>query len=199
MQNYYKKVFLGFNFKCHGNKTLNQSKGLQTSKKRLNLFMYFKYKTFPNGILFSQETHSTKESEIKWKDKFDGNLYYSHGKSNSYDVLIGLSSNKTLTVKKRLCDENGWLLILERLLDGSEFILINFYNAHKEGKQIQTFNKLNILLSNLDLSSEKHIISASDFNLFLDCSLDPKGASPSLKNTFKKRLHTKMCRTHPTG
>ena len=50
---------------------------------------------------------------------------------------------------------------------------LSFYNANTESEHIQTFNKLNMLLSNLDLSSE-HIIFAGDFNLFLDCSLDAK-------------------------
>ena len=103
----------------------NNVKGLQTSKKRLTLLNYFKNKYFPNGILFLQETHSTKENEIKWKDAFDGNLYFSHDKSNS-------SGNKTFTVNKRLCDENGRILILETLIDDSEFILINLYSANIE-------------------------------------------------------------------
>ena len=46
---------INFNFLC------NNVKGLQTSKKRLKLFNYFKNKIFPNGIIFLQETHSTKE------------------------------------------------------------------------------------------------------------------------------------------
>ena len=39
-------------------------------------------------------------------------------------------------------------------------------------------------LSLVDLSSEKHITFAGDFNLFLDYSLDAKCSSPSLKNTL---------------
>ena len=77
-----------FNFLC------NNVKGLQTSKKRLNLFNYFKSKMFPNNIIFLQETHSTKGNKIKWKDAFDSDLYFSHGKSNSCRVLIGSSGNK---------------------------------------------------------------------------------------------------------
>ena len=57
------------NFLC------NNVKGLQTSKKRLKVFHYFNNKIFPNGIIFSLETHSTKENEIKWKDKYEGDLY----------------------------------------------------------------------------------------------------------------------------
>ena len=111
------------------------SMALQTSKNHLKLFKYFKNKIFPNGILFLQEMHSTKENEINCN------------KSNSCEVLIGFSGNKTFTEKLRrnMCDENDQILILEILIDDSEFILINFYNANTESEQIQTFNELNIL------------------------------------------------------
>ena len=61
------------------------------------IWVIIRKKIFPNGILFLQETHSTKENEIKWKDKFNGNLYFVHGKSNSRGVLIGFSGKKTFT------------------------------------------------------------------------------------------------------
>ena len=67
--------------------------------------------------------HPTKENEIKWKKEFDGNLYFSYGRSNSCGVLIGFSGNKTFTVAKRLRVENGGILILETLIDVSEFYL----------------------------------------------------------------------------
>ena len=41
----------------------NNVKGLQSSKKRLKLFQYFKNKISPKGILFLQETHSSKVTE----------------------------------------------------------------------------------------------------------------------------------------
>ena len=42
-------VAINFNFLC------NNLKGLQTSKKRLKLFNYFKNNIFPNHILFLQQ------------------------------------------------------------------------------------------------------------------------------------------------
>ena len=128
--------------------------------------------------------HASKEDEIKWKDEFDGHLYIPYGKLNSCGVLIGFSGYKTFTVKKHQCYENGRILISETLIDDSEFILINFYNANTESEQIQTFNELNMLLSNLNRSSKTHIIFTGDFNLFLDRSLDVKSGFPSLKNTL---------------
>ena len=45
-----------------------------------------------------------------------------------------------------------------------------------------------MLLSNLDLSSENHIIFAGNFNLLLNHALDAKGHSPSLKKYFLSKL-----------
>ena len=43
----------------------NNVKGLQSYKKRLKVFYYLKNESGPNGILFLQETNSTKENEIR--------------------------------------------------------------------------------------------------------------------------------------
>ena len=71
---------------------------------------------------FLQEQHSTKENEIKTKDKFDSNLFFSHGKSNSCGVLIGFSGNKTFSLKKRLCCDNSEILILETMIYDSVYL-----------------------------------------------------------------------------
>ena len=41
----------------------NNVKGLKLTKKRIELFEYFKSKLAPSVVLFAQETHSTKEIE----------------------------------------------------------------------------------------------------------------------------------------
>ena len=91
-------------------------------------------------------------------------------------------------MKKLLCHKNGRILISETYIVDSDFILINFYNANTESEQIQTFNEINMLISDLDLSNEKHIIFAGDFNLFIDCSLDAKVRSPSIKKNSLSKL-----------
>ena len=57
-------------------------KGLQSSKKRVKKFKYFKNKIGHRGILFLQETHSSIYTEKQWNDEFKGQLYFSHGKTN---------------------------------------------------------------------------------------------------------------------
>ena len=166
----------------------NNVKGLQSSKKRLKLFEYFRNKISPNGIVFLQETHSTKNNEIKWKDEFRGNLYFSHGRSNSCGVLTAFLGTKPITVKKKVGDKEGRILILETSIDDCEYILINFYNANTESEQLKTFIVLNDLLLNFNLNESKRIIFAGDFNLYLNRSLDAKGGSPLLKKRSVSEL-----------
>ena len=138
-------------------------------------------------VLYSYKKHiPQRKTKLSGKTNLGGIYIFHMVNQTCVELLIGLSGNKTFTVKKRLCDENGQILILETLIDDSDFILINLYNANTESEKIKTLNELNTLLSNSDLSSEKHIIFAVNFNLFLDCSLDAKGVSPSLKKTLFK-------------
>ena len=85
----------------------NNVKSLQSYKKRLKIFEYLKNKSGPNGILCLQETHFTKENEIRWNDDFNGQIHYFHGKSNSCDVLIAFFGNITYTVRKKASDKHG--------------------------------------------------------------------------------------------
>ena len=79
---------------------LNSVKGLQSNKKPLKLIEYLKEKFNSNGFLFLQETHSTKNNEVAWKQDFNGQVFFSHGKSNSCGVLICYCGSNKLLVKK---------------------------------------------------------------------------------------------------
>ena len=108
----------------------NNVKGFQSTNKRLKLIKYFKDKIVSNGFLFVQETHSTVNDEIKWKDDFKGEVFYSHGKSNSCGVLICFIGSKRLFIRNKLSDNDGRILILDVDIDDENFILINLYNPN---------------------------------------------------------------------
>ena len=79
----------------------NNVKRLQSSKKRLKLTQYFKYKIGSTGVLFLQETHSDSKVEQKWKKDFKGPVFLSHGKSNSCGILIAYFGIGKFIVKKQ--------------------------------------------------------------------------------------------------
>ena len=80
----------------------NNVKGPQATNKRLKFIKYFNDKIVSNGFLFLQETYSTVNDEIKWKDDFKGEVFHSHGKSNSCGVLICFIGSKKLFIRNKL-------------------------------------------------------------------------------------------------
>ena len=166
---------LNFNFLS------NNVKGLQSSKKRLKLFNFLKNKIGPKGILFLQETHSSVETEKKWIDDFKDKIYYSHGKTNSCGVLIAIDGNLNICVKDKVHDNDGRILILDATINGSDYLLINFYNANTEREQLTTIKNLNNLLKDFEDFHDKKVIFAGDFNLIFDRNLESAGGNPLLK------------------
>ena len=141
-------------------------KGLQSSKKRWKLFQCFKNKISPKGILFLQETRSSKVTEKIWSDEFNGDLFFSHGKINSSGVLVGFYGNINYSFKKKLSDNSGRILVLHVTIDGTEYLLINLYNGNIEPEQLNILEGLSKILKDFQGLSENNIIFAGDFNLF---------------------------------
>ena len=128
----------------------NNVKGLQSSKKRVKMFEYFKNKIVHRDILFLQEKHSSIDTEKQWNDEFKGQLYFSHGKTISCSVLIAFYANINAVVKNQFNDDNGRILILEMTIDDTEYLLANVYNANTEQKQLKTLQNVSVMLENFD-------------------------------------------------
>ena len=92
----------------------------------MKLFEYFKSKLAPSGVLFAQETHSLKEIEEKWKDELNGQIFFSHVKSNLCGVFIAFFGSKSVRITKEISDNNGHILILQVKIDkdllGNQFV-----------------------------------------------------------------------------
>ena len=70
-------------------------KGIQNSLERLKIFNYLKENISCNGVLFLQITHSSSKNEIKEKDKFKMELFFSHEKTNLCGVAIGYNGKRS--------------------------------------------------------------------------------------------------------
>ena len=166
----------------------NNVKGFQSTNKRLKLIKYFKDKIVSNGFLFLQETHSTVNDEIKWKDDFKGEVFYSHGKSNSCGVLICFIGSKRLFIRNKLSDNDDCILILDIDIDDKNFILINLYNPNTEAEQLKTLSKLTEMLTKLHLTQNNKIICAGDFNLLFNIKRQSYGGNPVFKKRFVRKI-----------
>ena len=54
----------------------NNVNELNSSKKRIKMFEYFREKVANNGILFLQETRFCHDTVINWRDEFKGELFF---------------------------------------------------------------------------------------------------------------------------
>ena len=120
----------------------NNIKGIQNNSKRLSVVECFRNKLGNNGILFLQEPHSTFNDEVIWKNDFSGPAFYSHGTSQTCDVLTAYFGNINFSVNKQVRDKNGRILILDTNIDEIRYVLVNIYNANTEVEQVQVLSKL---------------------------------------------------------
>ena len=100
-------------------------KGLQAISKRIKIFEYLKNYVTSNGFIFLQETHSSVKDEKIWNDEFGGQLFFSHGKTNSCGVAIGFVGTKALNILNIRRDNLRRILVIEVKIDDSVFVLIN--------------------------------------------------------------------------
>ena len=66
------------------------------------------------------------------------------------------------------------------------------YNVNTETEQVSVLNNLSSLLEKFDVTLEKNLIFAGDFNLFLNSKFDAKGGKLAIKkNSLAKRIQLK--------
>ena len=68
---------------------------------------------------------------------------------------IGYCDTEDIKVVKTARDKNGGMQILNAELNGTNFLLINFYNSNTESKQLSTFSTLQKLLETFDDYNKK--------------------------------------------
>ena len=125
-----------------------------------------------NGFIFLQETHSCINVEIKWREEFNGELFFSHGKTNSCGVAIGFYGSKTVEQTNKISDKSGRILLVETTIDAAVFVLINIYNANTELEQLETLSDLVSTLDKVKNIQNKNIVLGGDFNAIFESSLE---------------------------
>ena len=84
------------------------------------------------------------------------------------------------------------MLILDVMLGGNHYILINLYNANTETERCKTFNELQSFLIFFDINQNKRIIFAGDFNISFSSKLEARAGKPILKRkSITKIVHIK--------
>ena len=166
----------------------NNVKGLQNSTKRIKIFEYLKNKVTSDCFILLQETHSNKDSEKRWSDKFKGQFFFSHGKTNSCGVAITYYGSTNISVITTRTDSEDHIILLDMKYDDKNYILCNIYNPNHEASQVDTLEMFGDFLMGIPQWETKEIIVGEDFNLFLDTELDAKCGRPTLKKRYVAKL-----------
>ena len=140
-----------------------------------------------NEFILLQETHSCVKDEIRWRDQFNGELFFSHGKTNSCWVTISFYGSKTIEQANKISDKSGRILLGEVTLNDKLFLLINIYTANTELKQIETLSDLE---SNLD--KVKDIQNKNMFWRWLYCSIWYWSRKRRRKSMFEEEIISKI-------
>ena len=119
-----------------------------------------------------QETHSSLADGKKWADQLQGPILLLNGKTNTCGVAIGYVGNNKVDVLDKKTDKNGRILILDVMVDETNFVVMNIYNPKTETDQVTTLLNLGKMLETIKDFSDKHIVLAGNFNFFFDKSLD---------------------------
>ena len=166
----------------------NNFKGLQAILKRIKIIEYLKNYVTSNGFIFLQETHSSIKDEKIWNDEFKGQLFFSHGKTNSCGVAIGFIDTKALNILNIRRDNLWRILVIEVKINDSVFMLINIYNVNTESEQLQTLNGLTNILEIFKYIQDKSVFLGGDFNVIFNPSLDSEGGKPVIKKRSIAKL-----------
>ena len=156
-------------------------KGLRDYKKRRKIFNYAKKYTTRNGIVFFQETHPSREIENTWANQWGGKVIYSHGSNDNRGVLIAFREGLDIKIENEIKDTNRRVIILKACIQGSDFLLINIYNANVEKEQLHTLEMLDSLIDRVNVSNDIKVILGGDLNFHFNSPLEADGGKPSLK------------------
>ena len=150
-------------------------KGLSNFRKRRTIFTWCRKKNA--DIVFLQETHSKKETEVQWRNEWGVDVVLSHGNFNSRGVAILLKKGIDCTIHSEIIDPQGRFIILKADIADSKYTLINIYAPNKDNDIANFFEKLRKALLEEHFDADEKVIVGGDFNCPMNPFLDKKGGS----------------------
>ena len=106
---------------------------------------------------------------------------FSHGKSITCGIFIAFFSSKSVTITKKIPDNNSRILVFQVKNDEEIYLLVNLYNSDTELKKLKTLHELETILLKFDANEYNHKVFSGDFNIFFNVSLEATGGNAKLK------------------
>ena len=149
-------------------------RGMGMKVKRNIVFNHLKKKS-KKGIFLLQETHSSKEFERTLKDEWGGDIYFSHGKTDSCGLAILISSGLDLNITEENTNNQGRAQYIKISIKEDEDILICNIYAPTRNKVEEQLLVLAAVKSQLETLEYVHLLLGGDFNTIFQPELDKQG------------------------
>ena len=125
---------------------------------------------------------------IRWRDEFNGELFFSHREPNSCRVALGFHGSKTIEQTNKISEKSGRTLLVKATIDDTVFVLINVCNASTEYEQLKTLSDLVSILGKVKDIQNINIVIGGYFNVIFDISRKSLGGNPCLKKKSLEKM-----------
>ena len=112
-------------------------RGISNFNKRRTIYTWRRKQKA--DIIFLQETHSKKETEVQWKNEWGAEMLFSHGSPNSCGTAILITNNTNCKLLSTIPDPLGRFIILKIPIEEKVYVLANIYAPNKDKDLIQFF------------------------------------------------------------
>ena len=120
-------------------------------------------------------------------------MIFSYGTSGSRGVCVAFRYDlEYKALSPQIVDKEGRFIILHIEIQGSPYIILNYYGPNDESSQLNVLQLLAEKLKTVNVEDNCQFILAGDWNLIFDKSLDSMGGSPSLKFKSLQKLQSIM-------
>ena len=165
-------------------------RGINNSNKRRSIFNLVRKRNA--DFAFLQETYSSVENEIPWRNEWGGKILFSHGTKHSRGTMILVNPKFDCEILDCIHEPSGRIIILEIKIDETKVALINVYAPVEENQQINFFRELTNLIRKQNYSNDHLLILGGDFNNVLETELDKKGGQSRTKEKARHNLKKLM-------
>ena len=150
-------------------------RGLNSSRKRRQVFRWLHVHQQQSDIIFLQETYSSQESIKRWEMEWGGKIVSSHGSSHSRGVMILFKPRLDVNFEKIIADNYGRCILAEIIIDGTKIVLVNVYAPNDATQQVVFLRDLSKEF--LSPYANDNLVLGGDLNCTIS-TLDKKGGRP---------------------
>ena len=160
-------------------------RGLQDNNKRRGIFHTFQLSKFQ--IFLLQETHSDAQCEQQWKNEWGGEIYFSHGTTNSRGVCVLFKNNFSRIIHRTYADNRGRFIIVDIEINNLRLLISTIYGPNRDDPDFF----LDFIDHIESFDNVTHIIGG-DWNFVLDLNIDKKGGLPQTNTLSSDIVKTWM-------